>query len=196
MGIIGLLFKSKIRQKILIRFFSDESQKFYINEMARNVDTSQGTCRRELNKLVDMGLLASSRTGNLLYYEINKTSPFYHEFRSIILKTIGIEVILQSKLQGLNGITYAFIFGSYVKKEFKPYSDIDIAIIGTITEVRLIKNFRDVEKEISREINYHLYSLKEFNHKIKTTSFMKNIIKNYILVAGDHGDFKTLLNHA
>ncbi len=196
MDIIRLLFKSKIRQKILIRFFADESRKFYINEMARNVDTSQGTCRRELNKLVDMGLLSSSRTGNLLFYEINIKSPFYNEFRAIILKTIGIEVILKNKLHGLDGISYAFIFGSYAKKEFKPESDIDIAIIGTITEISLIKVIKNIEKTVAREINYHLYSLEEFNDKVKSTSFMKNIIKNYILVAGDHGGFKTLLKQA
>ncbi len=162
MDIVGLLFKSKIRQKILARFFADESRKFYINEMARLVDTSQGTCRRELNKLADAGLLVSSRTGNLQYYEINKESPFYYEFRAIIQKTIGIEAILKGKLQGQKGITFAFIFGSYVKDEFKPESDIDMVIIGTISEDRLVKIFRDVERVIGREINYHIYSLSEF----------------------------------
>ena len=61
MDIVNILFKSKIRQKILARFFADESRRFYINEMARLVETTQGTCRRELNKLVDMGLLMTAR---------------------------------------------------------------------------------------------------------------------------------------
>lgn len=196
MDIIRLLFKSKIRQKILAGFFADESRKFYINEMARLVNTSQGTCRRELNKLVEIGLLASSRTGNLQYYEINKKTPFYNEFRNIIQKTIGIEAILNGKLQGLKGITFAFIFGSYAKNEFKPESDIDIVIIGTISEVRLARIFRDVESETGREINYHIYSLQEFKNRLKTNSFIKNIIESYIIVAGDDGDFRTLLNKA
>lgn len=193
MDIIRLLFKSKIRQKILAGFFADESRKFYINEMARIVNTSQGTCRRELNKLVETGLLVSSRTGNLQYYEINKKTPFYNEFRAIIQKTIGIEAILKGKLQGLKGITFAFIFGSYAKNEFKPESDIDIVIIGTISEVRLARIFRDVEKEIGREINYHFYSMREFENRLKTNSFTKNIIESYIIVVGDDGEFRTLL---
>ncbi len=193
MDIIGLLFKSKIRKKILARFFADESRKFYINEMARIVNTSQGTCRRELNNLTDAGLLASSRTGNLLYYEINKDSPFHDEFRSIIQKTIGIEAVIKGKLQGLKGVTYAFLFGSYVKKEFKPESDIDIVIIGTVNEDHLVKIFRDVERSTGREINYHTYSLIEFKNQLKTNSFIKNITRNYIIVAGDYGDFRALL---
>jgi len=193
MDIIGLLFKSKIRQKILIRFFADETRKFYINEMARLVGTSQGTCRRELNKLADMGLLVSSRTGNLQFYEINKKYPLYNEFRTIIQKTIGIEGILKERLQGLKGVTFAFIFGSYVKNEFKPESDIDIVIIGTISEPRLLKVIRDVEGTIGREINYHIYSLKEFKTKLRTNSFIRYVIKSYIIVAGDNGDFKSVL---
>jgi len=196
MDIIGPLFKSKIRQKILIRFFADEGKKYYINEMARLVGTSQGTCRRELNKLADMGLLVTSRTGNLQYYEINKKYPLYNEFRSIIQKTIGIEGILKEQLQGLKGVTFAFIFGSYVKNELRPESDIDIVIIGTIGEDRLVKLFRNVEGIIGREINYHIYSMKEFKRRLKTNSFIKNVIKNYIIVAGDHGDFRALLKEA
>jgi predicted transcriptional regulator len=113
---IDILFRSKIRQKILSRFFADEGRRFYINEMARLVNTTQGTCRRELNKLVDMGVLTTKKEGNLLYYQVNKQTPLYREFSAIIQKTIGIEAKLKSSLQGFKGISYAFIFGSYAKR--------------------------------------------------------------------------------
>lgn len=196
MDIIGLLFKSKIRKKILVRFFAEEGRKFYINEMARLAETSQGTCRRELNRLLDMGLLATSRTGNLLYYELNRQSPFFNEFRTIIQKTIGIEAIIKDGLQGLKGIRLAFIFGSYAKNELGPGSDIDIAVIGSISNDRLIKAVRVAERLIGREINYHLYSENEFKENIVTSSFTKNIIKNHIMMIGDDDDFRALLKKA
>jgi len=193
MDIVNILFKSKIRQKILARFFADENRKLYINELARLVNTTQGTCRRELNKLVDMGLLTTSKEGNLLYYQVTKQNPLYTEFSAIIQKTIGIEAKLKSSLYGLKGISYAFIFGSYVKREFKPESDIDIVIIGIIKEDSLIRVFRDVEKVIGREINYHIYTEKEFKNKLRTDSFIKNIIKDYIIIKGDENAFRELL---
>ncbi len=192
MNMIDILIKSKIRQKILSRFFADESRRFYINEMARLVNTTQGTCRRELNKLVDMGVLTTSKEGNLLYYQVNKQAPFYREFSAIIQKTIGIEAKLKSLLQGFKGISYAFIFGSYAKREFKPESDIDVVIIGIIEEDRLIRVFKDVEKAIGREINYHIYTEKEFKNKLRTDSFIKNIIKNHIIIKGDEIAFREL----
>jgi predicted nucleotidyltransferase len=192
MNMVDILFKSKIRQKILSRFFADESRRFYINEMARLVNTTQGTCRRELNKLVDMGVLTTSKEGNLLYYQVNKQAPFYREFSAIIQKTIGIEAKLKSLLQGFKGISYAFIFGSYAKREFKPESDIDVVIIGIVEEDSLIKVFKDVERAVGREINYHIYTEKEFKSKLRTDSFIKNIIKNRIIIKGDEIAFREL----
>jgi len=194
--VINTLFKSKIRQKILVRFFSDESRRFYINEMARLTGTTQGTCRRELNRLVDMGILTTSREGNLLYYTVNKQHPLYKEFRSIIQKTIGIEAMLRNALSRVKGLVYAFIFGSYAKKEFRHESDIDVVIIGTISEDRLIKVFRDIEKVTDREFNYHMYTLGEFKRKLRSNSFLKNIIKDYIMISGDEREFRKLLKES
>ncbi|MCL4558900.1 MAG: nucleotidyltransferase domain-containing protein [Deltaproteobacteria bacterium] len=190
---INSLFKSKIRKNILARFFANESKRFYINEMARLAGTTQGTCRRELNKLVDTGILKTSREGNLQYYRINTDYPLYNEFRTIIIKTVGIEASISNALRRVQGIAYAFIFGSYARDEFKPESDIDVVVIGTVKEPHLVKVVADVEKSTGREINYHIYSLEEFKSKLRSNSFMKNIIREYILVTGDGKAFGKLL---
>lgn len=193
MDIVSILFKSKIRQRILVRFFADEDRRLYINQMARLVGTTQGTCRRELNKLVDMGLLTTSREGNLQFYLVNKKNPLYREFKTIIQKTIGIEALLKDALERVAGISFAFIFGSYAKKEFKPESDIDMAVVGDVKEELLMKILKNIEKTIGREVSYHLYTGKEFKEKVKANSFVRNIIKDYIMVTGDERKFRKLL---
>jgi len=196
MDIINILFKSQIRRKILMRFFADESRKFYINEMARLVGTTQGTCRRELNKLADTGLLQSASEGNLQYYSINKRYPLHREFKAIIQKTIGIEANIRSALQSIEGICFAFIFGSYAKGQFGQESDIDVVVIGQVKEQSLIQAFKEITKITGREINYHIYTEKEFKTKLRTNSFIKNIISAFIMVAGDEREFRKLLKKA
>ena len=194
MDIINSLFKSKIRRKILTCFFADENRKYYINELARLIDTSQGTCRRELNNLAGIGIFKTLRTGNLLYYSIDKKSLFYKEFRSIIGKTLGIEIRLKKSLEKIESIDFAFIFGSYAKSKLTPASDIDLVIVGRIKEEKLSDTLKKEEKIISREINYHIYSKSEFKSKMENkNSFIKNILKNYILILGNDDDFKQLL---
>lgn len=197
MDAINTIFiRSKIRQRILARFFANEGKRFYINEMARLVGTSQGTCRRELNKLADAGILRVSSEGNLRFYEINKEYPLYKEFRGIIQKTIGIEAIARNALETVKGISWAFIFGSYAKEGLKPTSDIDIVIIGKVNESSLLKTLNTAEKEIGRDINYHLYTTDEFRKGLKTSSFLRNITKGYKVIAGDEDEFERLLKEA
>jgi len=174
-------------------FFSDESRRFYINEMARIVGTTQGTCRRELNRLANMGILSSLKEGNLQYYAINVTYPLYDEFKAIIKKTIGIEAIIRTALQRSEDIDFAFIFGSYAREQIDPNADIDIAVVGDIIEEDLIKLLRDVPHITGREINYYIYKERDFLEKLKTNSFVQNILSKFILVSGDEDSLKTML---
>lgn len=193
MDIVDILYKSNIRRKILMWFFSDENRKFYINEMARIVRTTQGTCRRELNRLTTMGILSASKEGNLKYYAINVHYPLYDEFRAIIKKTIGIEAIIKTALQGSENINFAIIFGPYAREKIDPEADIDIAVVGDISEEGLIKLLRDVPLITGREINYYIYKERDFIEKLRTNSFAQNILSNFILVAGDEHSLRTIL---
>ena len=196
MDIVDILYKSTIRRKILMWFFSDEKRRFYINEMVRIVGTTQGTCRRELNRLVNIGILSATKEGNLQYYAINVHYPLYDEFRTIIKKTIGIEAIIKTALQGSETIDFAFIFGPYALEKIDPEADIDIAVVGDISEEGLIELLRDVPLITGREINYYIYKERDFIEKLQTNSFAQNILSNFILVAGDERRLRAILQNS
>jgi predicted nucleotidyltransferase len=177
-------------------FFSDENRRFYINEMARIVGTTQGTCRRELNRLTTMGILSASKEGNLKYYTINVHYPLYDEFRAIIKKTIGIEAIIRTALQGSENINFSIIFGPYAREKIDPEADIDIAVVGDISEEGLIELLRDVPLITGREINYYIYKERDFIEKLQTNSFAQNILSNFILVAGDERRLSAILQNS
>lgn len=179
-----------------MRFFSDEGKRYYINEIARLVNTTQGTCRRELNRLVDMGLLTTVREGNLQYYRINKQNPLLREFSSIVRKTIGIEASLRSVLGEIEGVTFAFIFGSYAKGRFGAESDIDLVVVGDVPEKKLLYPIKHIEKETGRLVNYHLFTEKEFRARLRKNSFLKSIVDNFLILKGNEGEFRKLLEKA
>ena len=195
MNIFDILYKSTIRRKILMWFFADENKRFYINEMARIVGTTQGTCRRELNRLTNMGILSSSKEGNLQYYAINTDYSLYNEFRAIIKKTIGIEAIIKTALLGSENIDFAFIFGPYALEKIDPEADIDIAVVGDISEEDLIELLRDIPLITGREINYYIYKERDFIKKLETNPFVQNILSAFILVAGDERRLRAILQN-
>jgi predicted nucleotidyltransferase len=189
----SIIAKSKIWQKILKLLFANEERSFYLSEIARITGTSAGNVQREMNRLQKEGVVKSEKRGNLRYFELDKKNPVFSDIENIVKKTIGIEAELAEIFRKLKGISFAFIFGSYVKEGLRNESDIDIVLIGKPDEDELNKKISLAEKSIGREINYHLYSLPEFKKKIKRDSFLKNIVRKYILLSGDRSELKKLL---
>jgi predicted nucleotidyltransferase len=186
---LDLISKSKIRQKIILLFINNKGNDYYINKIARLVNTSAGTTQRELKKLLQNGFLVYERKGNLVLFRLNETNPLLKEIESIINKTIGIEGSLRTELQKIKGLEYAFIFGSYAKGDFNAKSDVDLYILGDIDEDRLHKSLNKVEKLLHREVNPHISSLLEFKHKLRNSYFEKEILGKYILIAGEENEF-------
>ncbi len=188
-----LISKSKVRRQILKILFSSPDKEFYLSEIAKKIDASVGNCQRELEKMVRANVLTSQKKVNLRVYSVDRRNPFYRDLQNIINKTIGIEEEIRRMIRKISGVRFAFIFGSYAKGELSSVSDIDLFIIGKIDEDALIKKLTKSEKSIDREINYHIYSEKEFKKKFRENSFLQNIVKNYILLTNNKNEFKRLL---
>ncbi len=190
---LDILTKSKIRQKIILLFIYSPEKSYYINEVARLVKTSSGTAQRELNKLVKEGFLVKKeKSQKRVYYSLNKANPLLSEIKIIVDKTIGIEHLLQEELKKEKNIDFAFLFGSYVKDNLKFDSDIDLFIIGNISDKEIYNRIKKVEEKINREINYHLSTPKEFKKNLSRNFFYRSIVKKCDLIIGDENEFRRL----
>jgi len=190
---LNLITKSEIRKKIILLFVYNPKDSFYINQIARLVETSAGNVQRELKKLEESGLLSKEKKGNSTYFKINANSPLFNDFKNIVDKTIGLKNILEETLKKTQGIDFAFLFGSYVKGDFGPDSDIDLYVIGDIREKELYQLLKKAEEKIYREINYHLSSRKEFQEKMKESFFHKEILKDFVLIIGNQNEFRKFI---
>ena len=190
---LNLITKSEIRKKIILLLIYNPGKSYYINEIARLIKTSAGNVQRELKKLKENGLLLEEKKGNLVYFEINTVNSLFKDFKNIVDKTIGLKNILENILKKAKGIDFAFLFGSYTKDDFGPDSDIDLYVIGGMSEKELYQLVKKAEGKIYREINFHLSSQKEFQEKIKESFFHKEILKNFILIIGDKNEFEKFI---
>jgi len=203
--------KSKIRARILTLFFSNENSEFYLSDIAKRAGTSGGTCQRELEKLTKMGVLEKYKKYNLSFYKTNSSSPYFREIKALFNKTIGIPGIIKKTLTEIEGIEFAFIFGSYARSganegdgfhsrsnastrdSINSESDIDLFIVGNPSELALLQKIKEAEELIGREIDYSIYSLTEFEKGLKSNPFVKETVKNFILLKGNEDEFKGLL---
>ena len=182
---LNSLISSKTKREILKQFLSNTEKRYYIRQLAVILGLSVGTLHRELNRLEKSGILGSERVGNLRFFYANKYSPVFQELKQIIFKTEGIKGSLVEALRPVNGVKAAFIYGSFAKDEERVDSDIDLFLVGKISEDDLILKISKLEDEFQREINYTIYSPAEFKEKKAESSFVQEVLREpKIFVAG------------
>jgi predicted nucleotidyltransferase len=184
------LTKSRLRKDLLRLYFTNPDKEYYLRELERMIDFSAGNIRRELLRLESKGLFRFRRQGNLVYYSLNKKHPLYRPFRAIVFKTVGVQGELRSVLRRVKGVKLAFIYGSFARGNERISSDVDLFVIGNVDEGKLIKAIGKTETTLKREINYSLYTQKDFEKKKKEKDyFIKELIREpKVFLIGDESD--------
>ncbi len=186
---------SKNRAELLRLFLTNPEQSFYIQEIGRILGKKPGIFQRTLNNMEKEGVLVSEYKANARYFKADKGYPLYKEFKSIIFKTVGVSGGLKEVLKKVGNINFSFIYGSYAKSKENYLSDIDLVIIGNPNEGSLIKELDKIEDILNREINYKLYSLRDFKKEVKTKEpFLLEVLRDKkIMFIGEENELRKIL---
>lgn len=186
------LFGSRVRAKILGWFFTHVEESYFVRQLAILLDEDPTNLSREMAKLESLGILKSVRHGNLKQFHVDHECSFFNEMKGLVLKTSGAAGQIRGALQGLKGVTFAFIYGSYAKGKEAIHSDVDVIIVGEIDMDELDNLILDLDKKLGRTINYLVYTSEEFSSKRKAKdSFLKNVMAGpKIMLIGHDDDLK------
>jgi predicted transcriptional regulator len=77
------LFGSVSRARILNFLYAFEGQSFYQREIMYETGLVLRAVQRELKNLSSLGIVRTRRTNNRVYYEMNRSSPFFKPFKEI-----------------------------------------------------------------------------------------------------------------
>jgi len=185
---------TKNRAELLKLFFTNSDRAFYMQEIGRILGKKPGTFQRTLNNLVLEGTLESEYRANARYFKVNKNYPLFEELKSIVFKTVGVSGSLKGVLERVGNVEFAFIYGSFAKAKEDYMSDIDLITIGDLDEDRLIGELDKLEEQLQREINYKLYTLKEFRKEVEgRTPFLVEILRDKkVMVIGDETELRKI----
>jgi len=193
-AMLAELFGSKVRAKLLSVFVANPHDRYYLSQIQRVAGVRGGQLQTELARLTDLGVLRRSRDGNRVYYQVNERWPLLPEFRTIVLKSTGVEALLGRDLDASEDVRAAFIYGSYASGKEDAASDIDLLVVGDITDRALHERVAHVERTLHRQINYVLYSPGEFRRRVRSRSgFLRNVLSGpKIFVKGDERALRAL----
>ena len=209
---LGKIFGSNTRVKILKLFLLHPENKFYIRQISRGLKLQLNSVRRELENLEKFGILISVNISNddeaqeqilnkhLLnkkyfakaadskqekkYYQVNTNFVLYEEFKALIVKAqILYERDFINKLNKAGRPKLIIFTGLFVNS---PEAPVDLLLVGRFNKRKLVRLVKELESELSKEINYTIMGTHEFKYRRDITDvFLYDILGGKKIVIVD-----------
>lgn len=187
------LFSSKLRVKVLSHFFFHPGEAFHVRGLAADLEESAGSVARELAHLEEAGIVESRPVGNQKHFRLREDNPILEDLRGLFLKTSGASAELKEALGKLGGVEVAFLYGSYASGEAHAASDIDLMVIGEVSDRELAPAVARVERRLKRHVNYTLYTREEVEKRLgKKGEFLHEVLAGPKIVLVGNADDRLL----
>ena len=171
--------RSDARRRLLAYYFTNPAARHHLRDLAERLSTDPSNLSKELRRLEREGLFRSEISGRQKYFQLNREYPLFDEVRGIVGKTIGAAAMIRASLQKIEGIDEAYLYGSFANNQQDTASDIDVLVIGTPRDEALAQAMRKLERQLGREINYTVFTPKEFeSRRARKDAFLENVWHN------------------
>jgi DNA-binding transcriptional ArsR family regulator len=182
---------SKVRVKMLVLFFTNAEEMYYVRQLTRLINEEINAVRRELDRLIDTGMLKSEERGNRLYYFLNKQYLYYQDFMQIVAKSSGLGDQIRKKRRKLGKLDYVMFSVKFVSGIQPSRDEVDILVVGEVVLPELQTLIKARETDLGREINYAVFSKEEFEfRKTRRDPFIMDILYgSRIMIIGSEIEF-------
>lgn len=154
------LISSRTRIKLLLRLFLNPGTSAYLRGLSDEFNESTNAIRVELNRFEDADMLVSENKGNKKVYRANDTHPLFKDIRSLLLKYIGVDRIIEVIINRLGKLEKVYMTGDYAKGNDSGI--IDLVFVGDIDKEYLVGLIGKAEKMINKKLRYITYSAQEW----------------------------------
>jgi len=129
------IFRSEAQARILAWLLPHPDREQPIAALVPIAGTAQPNVLREVNRLVQAGLLNERRAGRARLVSANTTSPFYAPLVELLDRAYGPADLIPTALAAVPGIELAVIVGSWAHRYHgepgPPPRDVDVVVVGT-----------------------------------------------------------------
>ncbi|MEA3398338.1 MAG: hypothetical protein U9R06_01180 [Patescibacteria group bacterium] len=192
---LGKIFGSNTRVKILKLFLLHPESKFYIRQIARGLKLQINSVRRELENLEKFGVLVSSSSSSSSSGKVNDEETKINN-KLLNRKTFARSAdtkqekkyykantgfVLYEELKALivkSQILYEKNFVQKIQSAGKPKllilsgifvnndnAAVDLLIVGRFKKAKLLRIIKELENELGKEINYTILAAGEYKYR-------------------------------
>lgn len=180
------IFRSDTQLRILGATYLDPERQFTIPELVERSGRPQPTVAREVDRLVEAGLLDTDLRQGRRSVWANTTCPIFDDLRSLLLKTIGPKAVIEEQLRRIRGVDRALIYGSWARRyhgEPGPLpQDVDLMVIGNAPVAKIRAAADRASGELARDVNVTVLSTEAWDGS--STGFVAHLKSEPVVELG------------
>ncbi len=151
------LLRSRVQGDLLALLYLHPNRDYSLTEAAALIRASVKTVHTEASRLIAAGFVNDSRRGNVHLIRAVTDSPVSRPLTDLLAVTYGPLPVLNDLLADVEGITHAFIYGSWAARylgEPGPVpGDVDVLIVGTADPDDLDEIARAAQNRLGRPVD-------------------------------------------
>lgn len=178
---------SRVRVALIELFYSHPLDMFYVRQITREVGEEINAVRRELDRMIQNGIIRKEQRGNRLYYTLNTQYYYYNELLCMVSKSTGLGKAFNKKRAKLGKLVYVVFSGKFAKHLQRSHDDIDVLIVGDVVQAEVTLLIQQEEKLRGKEINFTIFSPEEFEFRKQRRDpfLLEQLSGSRIMIIGD-----------
>lgn len=151
------LLRNAAQGDLLAQMLLHPDREFSLSDLRRLTGHGLSMVHKEVNLLVDGGILLDRRAGRTRQVSVNPDYPLIGPLTTMVEATYGALPVIAEALKELTGIEDAFIYGSWAARhsgESGPLPrDIDVVVVGTVNHRELAAAAQLATAQLLTEVN-------------------------------------------
>jgi hypothetical protein len=151
------LLRSRVQGDLLALLYLHPDRDYSLTEAAALIGASVKSVHTEASRLITAGFVRDSRRGNVHLIRAVTDSPVSRPLTDLLAVTYGPLPVLNDLLADVEGITHAFIYGSWAARylgEPGPVpGDVDVLVVGTADPDDLDEIARAAQHRLGRPVD-------------------------------------------
>jgi len=151
------LLRSRVQGDLLALLYLHPNRDYSLTEAAALIGASVKTVHTEASRLIAAGFVRDSRRGNVRLLRAVTGTPVSRPLTDLLAVTYGPLPVLNDLLADVDGITHAFIYGSWAARylgEPGPIpGDVDVLVVGTADPDDLDEIARAAQNRLGRPVD-------------------------------------------
>ncbi len=163
------IFRSEAQARLLAWLLLDPTRERPIAQLTGVSGAAQPNTLREVNRLVQAGLLKERRAGNARLVSANTDSPYFTPLVQILGRAYGPASVVPEELRAVSGIDQAVIIGSWAERYLgvpgPPPRDVDVVVVGAPDRRELRRVNAQLEARLDQPVQVTVVTSQEWESR-------------------------------